>query len=398
MGAKYLYADSDPFPFDYDFLATLRGFLQCAAGCLVATGEVDRLRDLQQEKSDAVAHEIEHLDAFESQVVQMIDRMAQAGGAVGEAARQLSATATRLVHEAKATQKAELGRLDGQASAELESARSVIRQAVGKFFTDHHFDFNKSRFRVALEDGGYVMRAVCQSPANVEIAYRLDVARSEGWSHPRKVADIVGTEMDLQVGMKKKFLARDLTREIVRIDDYYVSSADIDAEHAEVHLRKKPDQSADAFVLTMERSEDGTEMEIIRPTHEDSSPFPAVPDDAQKLQRLWNALARASAETLEHRQAVDWVKIDGKDLVEQDLVALMIDRYVDLYAPIVQEISNRSASQKELSLKRELANGRREEVYLKKEELAELLSSLDEDRLRLFARLEVFPTVSLDVD
>ena len=398
VGTRYLYADSDPFPYEYDFLATLKGFLEAASSCLVATAELERLRGELSEKSDEVAHEIEHLDVFQSQLVDTIDRMGHAGGAVGEVARTISATATKMVHDAKAVQKGELGRLEQAAAAQMESSRAIIRQSVSKFFTGSVVDFTKSSFRLSLEDGAYVMRAVCLSPTNVEIAYRLDVNRSEGWNHPRKVSEIVGDEMMIQVGLKKKFLKRDLTREIVNVDDFYITGASLDPRSAQVRLRKKLESGPDLFVLHMHRVEGDTQVAIERPGNDDSTPFPAVADDTAKLERLWAGLERAAREVLEHRQAVDWVHIDGKDMIEHDLVVLMIDRFVEMYAPVVQEISNRSSSPKELSLKRELASGRREELYIRKEELAELLAPLDEDRLRLFARLEVFPTISVDVD
>ena len=398
VGTRYLYADSDPFPYEYDFLATLKGFLESASTCLVATAELERLRGELSEKSDDVAHEIEHLDVFQSQLVDTVERMGHAGGAVGEVARQIAASATKMVHDAKAAQKAELGRLEQAAAAQMESSRAIIRQAVSKFFTSSVVDFTKSSFRLSLEDGVYVMRAVCLSPTNVEIAYRLDVNQSEGWNHPRRVSEIVGDEMMIQVGLKKKFLKRDLTREIVNVDEFYITGANLDPRTAQVRLRKKLELGMDQFVLHMARIEGDTQVEIERPGSDDPSPFPAVADDTAKLERLWAGLEHAARATLEHRQAVDWVHIDGKDMIEHDLVVLMIDRFVEMYAPVVQEISNRSSSPKELTLKRELASGRREELYIRKEELAELLAPLDEDRLRLFARLEVFPVISVEVD
>ncbi len=401
MGTRYLYADSDPFPYEYDFLGTLRGFLTCASECLVAASQIERLHDEVRRVRDEATQAVELLESFGADLSRAIDAMirrGEGGDVVEEVARRIQAHATSSIHDAKVGRRSAVKRLEEETGAKVEAQRATIRQSVSKFFIQHHVDFQKSSFRLSLEDGGYVMRAICQSPTNVEIAYRLDVERSEGWSHPRKVADVVRDELELQVGMKKKFLKRDLTREIVRIGEYYVAGADLDPDRAVVRLRKKADSPADHFVLEMRRGNGEASMEIVRPDHDDPSPFPAVPDDTAKLERLWSALDRAAGETLVHREAVDWVRIDGKDLYEHDLVDLMVDRFVDLYAPVVAEISNRSASDKELSLKRELDGGRREELYLRKDDLAELLAPLDEEKLRLFARLDVFPVVSLEID
>lgn len=399
--ARYLYADSEPFPHDYDFLATLQGFLRCASDCLVAVSEIERLKDEQRARNDDTAHALEHLDAFNGELSRAIDQMirrGQGGKVIEEAARQIQAHGTRTIHEEKVARRGQTRARDEEGEREIESQRAVIREAVSRFFVAHHIDFSKASYRLGLEEDRYILRAVCTSPTKVEIAYRLDTDQAADFQQPRRVADLVDDGMELQVGMKKKFLRSDLTREIVRIDEYYVSGAELDPDHVEIRLRKKPDAPEDRYRLTVTERDDHSDVEIYKLKDDVADPFPAVPDDVDKVQRLCTRLRLAAADALEHRKAVDWVRIDGKNLYEHDLVALMIDRFVDLYAPIVEEISNRSASDKELSLKRELDGGRREELYLRKEELAELLAPLDETKLRLFARLEVFPTMTLEID
>lgn len=399
--ARYLYADSEPFPHDYDFLATLRGFLQCASECLLAVSEIERLTDERRARNDETVHAVEHLDAFGTELSQTIDRMIRRGSGgrvVEEAGRKIQAAATRTVHDEKVARRADTRERDEEAERGIEAQRELIRESVSRFFIAHHIDFSQATYALALEEHGYVLRAICTSPTRVEIAYRLDAEQSETFRQPRRVSDLVDDGMELQVGMKKKFLRSDLTREIVRIDDYYVSSADLAPDRAEIGLRKKVDAVADRFRLAVVDRDGHRDVEIHKLKDDEADPFPAVPDDVDRVQRLCGRLREAAGEALDHRQSVDWVRIDGKNLYEHDLVALMIDRFVDLYAPVVAEISERSASDKELSLKRELESGRREELYLRKEELADLLAPLDEAKLRLFARLEVFPTMTLEID
>src|SRR5690606_29854550 len=151
-----------------------------------------------------------------------------------EVARRIQANATSSIHDAKVGRRSSVKRLEEESAGKVEAQRAIIRQSVSRFFIEHHVEFTKSSFRLSLEDGGYVMRAIIQSQTRVESAYRLDRERSEGWSHPRKVADIVGDELEVQVGMKKKFRKRALTREIVKISQYYVAGVDLDPARAEV--------------------------------------------------------------------------------------------------------------------------------------------------------------------
>ena len=114
-------------------------------------------------------------------------------------------------------------------------------------------------------------------------------------------------------------------------------------------------------------------------------------EDLPKIEALWQRLEEACAHTLERKQKVDSVVLDGHDVFEDERVAAFINAFIAQYAPIVGEIARRSPAPRELSLKLEHEDGRREEIYLKKDQLASYLVGLDAEVVEQFGRLEILP-------
>jgi hypothetical protein len=92
-------------------------------------------------------------------------------------------------------------------------------------------------------------------------------------------------------------------------------------------------------------------------------------------------------DVLPHRERLTRVELAGEDLFEQGAFIPFFQRIVKLFAPIVGEIAKRSPNPAELSLKQENDAGRREEVYVKKQDLMGKLAALDEQGRAVFAPL-----------
>ena len=105
--------------------------------------------------------------------------------------------------------------------------RGTIRERIGEFLLGGHFDIADARFRVRLGEGRYRLWATVVVPPALEIGYQLAAEQLPEWNEARRLRAFVG-EMELQVGMKKAWLSRDLTREVVRVDEYVLAAAVLD--------------------------------------------------------------------------------------------------------------------------------------------------------------------------
>jgi hypothetical protein len=396
---RYLYADSEPFPLSYPFLPTLERFVKAAAGALQALTALRALsRDVAERRAGAV-RDIERLEGFIGEVLATVDgaRGRSEAPLVGKYAEEVRTFIERSSQAARVAREQELEHKVEEKQKKIDAHRATIRERIGEFLLSGHFDVADSRFRIRLAEGRYRMWATVIVPPALEIGYQLATEQVPEWNEPRRLGAFVG-EMELQVGMKKTWLSRDLTREVVRLDEYVLAAAVLDRNRAEVHLRRRVDGPGDALVLFLQRNEAGFGAVIDRPGEgNEPARFQAVPEDRPKLETLWQNLQDACSSTLDRKQTVDSVVMDGHDVFEDERILAFINAFIAQYAPVVGEIARRSPAASELSLKLEHDDGRREEIYLKKEQLASHLVGLDAEVVEQFARLEILPKHELRV-
>lgn len=398
---RYLFADSEPFPHQYDFLSAFKGFMRCASAALIGVAEARRLTAQLDAHRTQATRETAALHAFASSVHMAIEDEAAAGSQsarVQAVARQVRASLTRTIEEAKAGIDGDILRERGEIERRIGEHRAATKQQIEAFLLGHRVEENATDFRIHLVDGRYRMVAISRLPGGLVVAYLLSADRVPEWDHARRISDIAG-DMQLQVGMKKKWLKRDLTREIVGIGDHFITHVALEEDRTEIRLRRKLDAAQDNLILIMQLIDGELHTEIHRAPDEENGGFPAVFDDLDKLKHLWQSIEKTARTALPHRLRVESVRLDGEDLfTSEDRIVKFIERYVDLYAPTVAEIVKRSPSHRELSLKLEHPDGRREELYLKKEELAQLMGDLDDGMLQTFATLDIFPEVQIDAE
>jgi hypothetical protein len=349
------------------------------------------------EQRAGAVRDIERLEGFIGDVLAAVEaaRGRSEAPLVGAYAEELRTFIERSSQASRVTRERELEHKVEEKQKKIDSLRATIRERIGEFLLSAHFDISEARFRVRLGEGRYRLWATVTVPPSLEIGYQLAAEKLPEWSEARRLGAFTG-EMELQVGMKKAWLSRDLTREVVRIDEYILAAAVLDRNRAEVHLRRRADGPSDTLVLFLQRTDAGFSAVIDRPGEgNEPARFQAVPEDLPKLEAVWQRLHEMCSATLERKQTVDSVVLDGLDVFEDERVVGFINTFIAQYAPVVGEIARRSPAPRELSLKLEHDDGRREEIYLKKDQLASHLNGLDAEVLEQFARLEILPKYEL---
>jgi len=197
------------------------------------------------------------------------------------------------------------------------------------------------------------------------------------------------------VGVRKSLFRRSSQPELVQVDDYVVSSFDLTDSTAEIRLRRKAHER-DALVFSMRR--DGSELaaEVSHPSEEGPEALPTLVDagDKMHLSRLWQSLRAAVDPMLDQPEKLLSLRLEGEDVFEHDLSIIFVERVVRFLGPMVSEIARRSPNPLEFSLKVENDAGRREEIYVKKEDLIAHLSGMGERELSVFAPLGFSPSLS----
>lgn len=388
---RYLYGDSVPFPLQYNFLTTLETFVASAARAVELQFETQRVEASTAGAAAARAKSLDELEVFHRAVMRAVHECATrtTSPVATDYARQIQEHAARIVEQAKSSHGQSSERELAQVRSEIERRRAEIRAALETFLTVGRLPTTESRVSMRLEGHHNELSAVFQNPLGITTSFKLSTAGAPAWQAPRKVSEFA-QGVDLQIGVKKSWIKRSVQPEIVHIDDFYISGFDLNDDAAQIKLRKKPDMR-DAFVFLLRRNDAELHAEVQRPDEEAVEGLPSTVDaqDRAQLERLWQLLRAGCSDVLVHKERLLTAELDGLDVFEHDKCIPFIERVIKILAPIVIEISRRSPNPLELSLKHENDSGRREELYLRKADLAGKLEPLGPASRAIFAPLAI---------
>ena len=278
---------------------------------------------------------------------------------------------------------------------------AVTRAALERFFLAAKLPVIGSRVTATLGDGReprYELCVVFRNQGDVVTSFVLGTAGQPAWSAPRRVSDFVPA-LDLGVGVKKSFFKSTVSSETVHLADWFVSRADVHDAGVELALRRKPDQK-DAYVFKLVKADAGWRGMVDRP--DDPGAAQLAPDldreDVDRVLELARAVRDAIAGLVDQRQTLLRLELEGRDVFGGGLALLLVTRLVKVFAPTVEAIAQRSPSPQELSLKKEHEDGRREELYLRRDELLKKLQPLHAEGRAVFGPLGLedwVPSMSL---
>jgi hypothetical protein len=201
------------------------------------------------------------------------------------------------------------------------------------------------------------------------------------------VSDFVPV-MDLVVGTKKTFFGGQVSAVVMHVADWIVGHADVHDGGVEIGLRRKVDLH-DGLIFKLAKTEQGWRGVVERPDDPNAATLPPelTGEDVDKLLELARLVRDAVAGLVDHRESMLRLELDARDVFANGLALQLVTRLVKVFAPLVDTIIARSPSPQELSLKKEHEDGRREEVYLRREELLKKLQPLHADGRGVFAPL-----------
>jgi len=385
---RYLFGDSTPFPLPFDFLRTLEAFM--AAGTRVVQAE----HRAQKVASGAFAARIERAQGLEKVVklhgtiLGALDESVTPNHPLAaEYAKKLTQRAAGLLNEQRAGIDEANERDDDRVVAERERANKEIESHLRTFFQVARLPILGTHLSTTLVEGRPDARASLVHPGNIAVAFTLSTARSPAWGAPRKLSELIGPT-ELLLSIKKSWIGNKVTLEPMRLDEWVIGSADLGEAAATIAVRKKPDQK-DTLIVRLKRDQGRISALLDRPGDPNASLVPptAEPSDLPHLERLWTALSGKFDDIIEERAAITSISLDGEDVLKRGLGQKLVERIVSVLAPTALEVARRSPNAAELSLKREGEGGRREELYLKREQLLGALDPLPRDGRAVFAPL-----------
>ncbi len=399
VAARYLYGDSEPFPYGYDFLAALKRFVGSSSKALALLAEADDLERSLGERAQERLFAIDAIAGFFGGLVDVVGERAARSGApqiVGPYANQLVEQIEVLSAHARATIAKDLDADQVDVTSRIRDRRAGVKQALADFMLAEPLAVEEWALSLELAGTSPHGQAVLMHADEITTCFALDVGRDAAWARARRVGDLV-SGLALQVGFKKAFLRSSLHPDVAALDELVIAGLELGPDSAEIRLRRKLDAPRDAFVITLDpdgaEDEGGLSARITRFENGTgaSTPFASQGEDLGRILELVGALRREGNSLIAHKKRLLYVQLDGHDVLERQLVPALFARIAERMAPIAHEVARRSPSRQELSLKFQRDDGRREELYLEKSVLEQMVAPLPADLQGMYHHLGFLP-------
>ena len=391
---RFLYGDSAPFPLGYNFLATLEVFMTAATRIVQLESDAREVTKQTEEVAVGRMKGLEALDQFHTVVMRAVQDTAQKvqHAHALEYAQKVAEFASRYVDEHRRATLGASERESMQARSENDRRINEQRAQLEGFLKMAKLPILGTRVAMRLTVEGkdarpsQTMSAVFDNPDGIQTAFTLSTT-SGAWSMPRKISELT-QGVDLLVGIDKSWLRGTVTPKQVNVDDWVITHFDLADDAFELTIRRKLAEK-ESLHFKLRRTEAGLGGMVEHPGHPNAEALSGqlAASDVAHLDRVWQALRVSVRDVMEHKEQLVTVSLDGNPVFEGGLVIAFVVRLVTMFAPTVREIAKRSPNEHELSLKQESEGGRREEVYLRKEQLVSKLQPLSSIGREVFAPL-----------
>jgi hypothetical protein len=398
---RYLYGDSTASPLEINYIEFLRRALEFGVQVLLAEDRMRLGRERRMARERAAATDIERIEALGRAV----------SGAIEEADTPADSPARRcagaIERQAADAVRAEIAAVKGVLAndvatieSEAERDRAGVVRALETLLLKHDLPETQVTLRLHADNGTrYLARLEARAQFGLSGLLELDVPSGSLFAHDVRVERILDG-LELHAPEVGGFLRKGTRMVPHKLGKHHVTELVISKDELVVKLRAAYEQGAAGFDVTVRAeapriaiTRHGKEGELLVPVEE-------LPDtDLARLLELDGKLRAAAADVVTHRRTLADAKFDGKPLRDEQNPAQIVDRLVEVMAPVVQEISRRSLTPTELVLKRLLADDRREEIFASKAELAQKLDPLPPALRAVFAPLGLGddePTTQVD--
>ncbi len=377
---KYLFGDSTPFPISENFLETACAATQTAVLLFRADetrveerrliGEIDARADEELAHFEGVAGLLQN--AYAGPQDPLREQM-------GVSARTM---AVGLHDEILAWQTA------ATAKALETAALAQVLPAIGAFFEQNQLPGTdwKLAWGTELDGTGKAFAQVHgRAPGDLHVSYDVAIPLEHRFAKPVRISTL---ERGVGIHVLKKRVLRQPRVELESLDSLFVTELiDLPGESAMTLRRSSKNPSAGLRIVLLDTSVEVHVARIGADGARTSDPETLSGDDAATLRRLFASIATELRALVLHRKRVRAAYFRGVPVHEIEQPSAIAALVIDAVAPYVREIARRSGGKNELSLKRTLGDGRREELYVSYRAVLEGVDSLGAPQRALFDAL-----------
>ena len=373
---RILFGDSTPFPYGLDFLTALRAVVDCCVALLSTQHAIDQALKRSAQVEEGLKGERWKLDS-------LLDAVQKAASPFANASATLTASAAEVMAATRAVVERERVAVERRWSGELQQAQRIVDDASGSayqaleaFLLKHCPPQTGVSWRLVADTEGYDAQVRLVTGFGVEARFGVALPEGHVWSKLRRVADLAP---GLSLTSPKT----------IRLDKLYVSEAVVEPERVSLWLRRSPRTGAGVRIVVVTETED-VEVQLLDELGQPQGDVYELDGDERATPfRLASALVDATFDLALRRQLMTGAALDGTTLRGRFEPREVCARLIAAYAPIVSEISRRSCAPEELMLRRDLGGGRREALFITRNELRARMQRLPPSLRALFDLFEL---------
>jgi hypothetical protein len=255
----------------------------------------------------------------------------------------------------------------------IASHHGGVQEILERFLLSHELPSSVWGISWRYNGPSVASEALVLSPSGVEATFKLDIPEPNLWSQPVRVDQLVEEPLPVQIPTRSS-LRRRVKFKKTMLSRFHIVAVDWSPDRCSLTLQKKPSDESGGYEITRTKDE-----LTIQPSGAIGDPtMTAHPsgDEAAAVRRLLDAVERAVLPMTRLRVLVTEIAVQEQPLGQiKDMVGLA-RLLIQSIAPYVRELIKRSPVENELSVKRELGDRRREEIFLPLRELTSLVDTL----------------------
>ncbi|MEM9462890.1 MAG: hypothetical protein AAGF11_52600 [Myxococcota bacterium] len=387
--SRVLLGDSTPSELPPNILDIITEVVLCARDVATPYAEIQELEQRRAEAVRTTEALVKELEAFALQTEVGVRATASAstrpevrahGEEVVEAVGRMIAGWKRQ-YERKRDGTAQ------QVSQRIQQLQRDMHTALQRFLLPRRADAPVQRFHRVFDGQRYVDTAVVEPLEGVRMTLSLADPELEV---PRRMRSLLGKGNKLQIGTRLSRIRRIEEAVVATIDDLWLVEVERAPGRLRLLLTKKPGAS-EVVRIEIARSDDGALRG--RVTRGEGDTIDSPPEDGPVLKDLWKILDGERQRILRCPAQLAQLDLDGRRVADGIGKLAVTERLVDSYRPTVAVLATHSPNPEELTIKLEREGGKREEAWIRRDELAQHLLGLPGELRGRLGMTELFEGV-----
>jgi len=391
----YRYGDGTPFPLDENFIETLTAAVETCTNAFDPIAELDNRRERAKDARKEGERENAKLEDLERALTGTLSPHVPADkkptGVTGTVAQKIAAAAKGAIVEAKRSIETRIQQLEAQASPKTVSDQVI--KALRPFFDERQLP--KTTWIMSWDVRGKEPSADAVATAG-RISANFTLV-PDPYRQPIKVDSL---SPGVVVHMMKKGVFGKAKPAPIDLGNYVLVAFERSVGEQVITLRESSNKIAAGLRFAIR--EDGATWTSITPAGDaDGEPNPLEQEDLPPIKQLCERANNALKDLINKRSLVD-LTLGGKQLSDLDEPRIVPLEILQQLTPLARSIRERSRASGELVLKRDIGDGRREELFVPRATLAQQFARLPDDYRKPFEDMgitaeETQPAITLPV-